>query len=251
MSNPLEEFLKTAAGELSAKQQQELQHLHTWRESGHDPEHLRPLLQSYQPILDQRLKQWKAPAVPEPAFRAELQSHFINALKTYDPTKGAGLRTHVENRIQKAKRFNAKYQNVARIPEAKAMQIGKIDAAKRELNEQFGRDPTHLEIATHIGDPKLKEKHITQIENARMRDVPASAFEDDPTELQHMRSREVLSLLPYDLTHDERTVFNHLYGLEGHEQIQSTNDLAKKLGKSPSQISRHRTAIFDKYKSYL
>jgi DNA-directed RNA polymerase specialized sigma subunit len=251
MSNPLEEFLKHAMGEVTDKQRQELEHLHTWRESGHDPEHLRPLLQTYQPILDQRLKQWKAPAVPDDAFRSELQTHFVNALKSYDPTKGAGLRTHVENRIQKAKRFNARYQNVARIPEAKAMQIGKIDSAKRELQEQFGRDPTHDEIAGHIGDPKLLPKHVMQIENARMRDVPASAFEDDPTELHQMRSREVLSLLPHELTEDEHTVFRHLYGLDGHDQMTSTNELAKRLGKSPSQVSRLRTSILNKYTQFL
>lgn len=251
MGNPLEEFLKHAMGEVTDKQRQELEHLHMWRQSGYDPEHLRPLLSAYQPILDQRLRQWKAPAVPEEAFRSELQTHFVNALKTYDPTKGAGLRTHVENRIQKAKRFNARYQNVARIPEAKAMQIGKIDAAKRELQEQFGRDPTHDEIAGHLGDPRLKARHIAQIEQARMRDVPASAFEDDPTELQHMRSREVLSMLPYELSPDEHAVFRHLYGLDGHEQITSTNALARKLGKSPSQISRLRTSILDKYNRFL
>lgn len=251
MSDPLEDFLKFAEEDVLTKQQQEMQHLDTWKNNNYDPEHLRPLLQSYQPLLDYRLKQWRAPAVPEEAFRSELQSQFVNALKNYDPTRGAALRTHVENRIQKAKRYNAKYQNVARIPEAKAMQIGHIDSAKRELQESLGRDPTHNEIAERINNPALTGRHVSQIEDARMRDVPESAFESDPSEIQQMRSREVLSLLPSELTPDELSVFRHLYGIDGQDQITSTNQLAQRLGRSPSQISRLRTAILNKYNQFL
>lgn len=248
---PLEKFLKLASDTLTDRQRQELEHLSTWRNSGHDPEHLRPLLQTYKPILDQKLRQWKAPAVPSDAFKTELQTHFLDALHSYDPSKGAGLRTHVENRLQKAKRFNARYQNVARMSEAKSMQIGKIDSAKRELQEDLGRPPTFNEIADHIGNPKLTGRHVQKIEEARIGDVPASAFADDPTEIHHMRSREVLSLLPYELDEDEHRVFKHLYGLDGHEQITSTNQLAQQLGKSPSQVSRIRTSILNKYNQFM
>ena len=127
------------------------------------------------------------------------------------------------------------------------MHIGKIQKAHNELSEQFGRAPTHDEIGDHIG---MTPKQVAKIQKAQRRDIPASMFESDPHEQALQRDDEVLSLLPFNLSQEERAVFNHIYGREGHPQIQSTNDLAKKLGKSPSQISRLRTSIMQKYQQY-
>ncbi len=149
--------------------------------------------------------------------------------------------------MQKAKRYNIRYQNIGYIPEGQARHIGPIMKAQDELQEQFGRDATADEIADHINMPVKK---VTRIMTSQRRDIPASAFETDPHEMMLQRDDEVLSLLPYNLTPEEKTVFNHLYGLDGHQQIQSTNDLAKKLGKSPSQVSRLRTSVLDKYKQF-
>lgn len=243
--DPLTAFLKHAADQLSDRHRQELEHLQTWRQSNYDPEHLRPLLQAYEPLIQKRMSQWRAPAVPEPAFRAEMQKHFVKALKTYDPTKGAALPTHVENTIRKAQRFNVRYQNVGYIPEAKANKIGKIDRAKAKLEETFGRPATHAELGEHLGIPV---RTITQIETARAKDIPASRFESDPTEHQISQDREILALLPYRLDPREQQVFNHLYGLQGAPQIQSGNDLARTLNMSPSEVSRIRSSILKKYK---
>lgn len=245
-SNPVDDLLLTKEAELKKKREEEIGHLNTWRQSK-DPQHLEPLIKSYEPVVAQKVRLWKAPAVPEAAFRAELQKHLIKSFETFDPNRGAQLPTWVENNLQKAKRYNTKFQNIGYIPEGQARFIGPIQKAQNELAEQFGRDPTADEIGDHIGMPV---KRVNRIMQSQRRDIPASAFETDPAEMALQRDDEVLSLLPFNLTHDERKVFNHLYGQEGHQQIQSTNDLAKKLGKSPSQISRLRTSILRKYQDY-
>lgn len=245
--NPVESFLLTKEGELKKKREDELAHLENWRSNGKQPEHLEPLLKAYEPLIAQKIRLWKAPPVPEAAFRAELQKHLIKSFETYKPDRGAQLTTWVENNLRKAQRYNTRYQNIGYIPEGQARSIGPIAKAQNELADQFGRDPTADEIGDHIGMPA---KRVAKIMTAQRRDIPASAFETDPAEMSLQRDDEVLSLLPYNLTGDERKVFNHLYGQEGHAQIQSTNDLAKKLGKSPSQISRIRSSILDKYKEF-
>jgi DNA-directed RNA polymerase specialized sigma subunit len=115
------------------------------------------------------------------------------------------------------------------------------------LSEDYGRSPTHDEIGDHIG---MRPRQVAKIMKAQRKDIPASTFESDPHEMALQRDEEVLSLLPFNLSQEEKTVFNHLYGRDGHASIQSTNDLAKKLGKSPSQISRLRTSILQKYNTY-
>jgi RNA polymerase primary sigma factor len=246
-SNPVDDLLLTKKAELQKKRKEELGYLETWRSNGKQPEHLEPLLKAYEPLVNQKIRLWKAPAVPEAAFRAELQKHLIKSFETFQPNRGVQLNTWVENNLRKAKRYNTRFQNIGYIPEGQARYIGPIQKAQNELSEQFGRDPTADEIADHLGMPP---KRVARIMQSQRRDIPASAFETDPTEMALQRDDEVLSLLPFNLTPDERKVFNHLFGLEGHAQIRSTNELAKKLNKSPSQISRLRTSILRKYQQY-
>ena len=87
-------------------------------------------------------------------------------------------------------------------------------------------------------------------------DRPGSLWTYDPATRGANREQEVLNLINAELSSvfphpDERTVFEHIYGLNGKATVIGTNDLAKKLGKSPSQISRIKSAIGAKVKSYL
>ena len=246
MPNPVEQFLSTKEAALQQKREKEHQQLTLWKQTG-QPEHLEPLLKSYEPVIAQKVRQYKAPAVNEAAFRAELQKHLIGAFESFDPSRGAQLSTHVENRLRKAQRFNNRYQNIAYIPEGQAQYIGKINKAQDELTDQFGRPPTHDEIADHIGIPP---KQVGKIIKAQRRDIAASSFESDPTEIAMHRDQEVLSLLPYNLTADERQVFNHIFGQEGAKKITDTNSIAAAIGKSAPQVSRLRTSILNKYQQY-
>jgi DNA-directed RNA polymerase specialized sigma subunit len=244
--NPVENFIQSKEAAMGDKRNQEMQQLQLWQKT-QKPEHLQPLIQSYAPVIAQKIRQYKAPAVNESAFKAELHKHLINAFETFDPNRGAQLSTHVENRLRKAQRFNARYQNVAYIPEGQAQHIGKINRATNELTEQFGREPTHQEIGDHLG---LSPKLITKVIGSQRKDVRASSFENDPTEIAMHRDQEVLSLLPYNLTPDENKVFNHIFGQNGAAKLDSTNDIAARLGKSPSQVSRLKSSILEKYKTY-
>jgi DNA-directed RNA polymerase specialized sigma subunit len=246
MGNPVDEFLKTKEAALQQKRENELKQLELWKQT-QQPEHLAPLLKSFEPVVAQKLRQYKAPTVSEPAFKAHLQKQLIGAFQTFDPGRGAQLSTHVENRLMKAQRFNTKFQNLAYIPEGKTRHIGKINKAQDELAEQFGRPPTHSEIADHLGMPP---KQVSQVISAQRKDIPASTFESDPTEIAMHRDQEVLDLLPYNLTADEKQVFNHIFGRDGATQLSSTNQIASRLGKTAPQVSRLRSSILKKYQQY-
>lgn len=244
--NPVDEFLREKNAALTAKRENELSMLNTWRKTK-QPEHLEPLIKAYEPLVGQKLRAFKAPSVNEEAMRAELQKHLIGAFESYDPSRGALLSTHVENRLRKAQRYNNRFQNFAYIPEGQARYIGGIKRTQDELSEQFGRPPTHDEIADHMG---ISPKQVNKVLSSQRRDVPASSFASDPTEIAMHRDQEVLSLLPYNLNDEEKKVFNHIFGQEGARKISSTNDIAKALGKTPSQVSRLRTSILAKYNKY-
>lgn len=225
-----------------------------WKQNP-QPETLRPLMQHFEPIFKNKVQQWKAPNVNEAAFKAELKIRAINAFDSFNPERGAGIRTHLETHLMKAQRYNTKQQNAMHIPEEKARLIGKIDAVSNELTESLGRDPSMDEIADMLNERlnlrrPLTTKKIQQIQGSRVRDVLSSSLESDPSPFMANRDREIVTMLRPILPPDHQVVFDHLYGLNGKRKIESTGELARELGKSPSQISRIRTALLSQFDRY-
>lgn len=251
-SNPAEEFLGLQHKEASKRAQDDLDLWHSWNKGGRTAELMQPLLKKYEPFFARKTREWKAPAVAPAAFNAELKKHFVEAAKTFDPERGVAFNTHMQYRVQKAKRYNAKYQNVGYIPEGQAEHIGDIQAAQNELNEQFGRAPTAAELAEHLDLPEHK---VTTVLKALRNDIPSSRFESDPFEFGTSRESDVVRLMqrkPEEyFTPDESTVFNHIYGVNGHKKITDTTGLAKQLSVSMPKVSRLKTSIADKIKKHI
>ena len=248
MTTPIDTYLQVKEAARSARKENEIALWKQWKKSDEDPKHLQPLLKLYDSNLEYKAKMWKAPSVPKSAFKLELQDHLIKAFRSYDPTRGAALNTHVEMRLHKAKRYNVKNQNLAYIPEGQVSHISKINQAHDSLSEELGRPPTTIEIADHLG---MTPKRVETIRKAIRKDIPGSSFESDPMETQRRSSYEeqqiavaagtLHSIFPNKP--EMHTLFSHVFGVNDHRRITSTNELAKVMGKSPSQISRMKTQM--------
>ncbi len=250
--NPAEEFLDQKHKLAADRASSDLKLWQDWHEGGRTPELLQPLIQKYQPLIARKEKEWRAPAVAPAAFKAELTKHFVHAAESFDPSRGVAFNTHVQNRIQKAKRFNAKYQNVGYIPEGQARNIGPLQQAANELTEQFGRAPTNEELSEHLDLPVHK---ITTLMKALRKDVPSSTFETDPGAFGTSREADVVRLIqkrPHEyLNPDEVQVFNHIFGVNGVKKIVDTTTLASTLGHSQPKVSRLKTSIAAKIRKNM
>jgi DNA-directed RNA polymerase specialized sigma subunit len=252
-SDPVSALLEEKTATQQGRQAKELELWKVWRKSK-SPDDLEPLLDAYKPLIDRKAVEYGAGAVliPPVALKGEITKHIIGAFETYDPNRGAALNTHVQHRIQKAKRFVAQHQNVAYLPETLTYRIGDINRATDALTEDLGRSPIPQEIADHL---KMPVRTVIRLQKTQFRDVPASMApvtdEGDVSMRLGPREDEVLSLLPSILTPDESLVFSHIYHPNPAQRITSTTELAKKLQKNPSQVSRLKTSILNKAKSYI
>ena len=255
--NPLDDAL-SSKDKLAAQRRAEDDVLWSQWKQNPNAQNMHQLMRRFEPVFKQKTQQWKAPNVNEAAFNTSLKIQAAKAFQTYNPDK-AGLRTHLENNLRRSMRFNAQQQNNAYIPEGQTQYIGAIDRAKEHLFEQFGREANHKEVAKYVnqepdllGNKKpLSARMVSRIEGNRRNDILGSAFEDDPTGSVTDRNRQIQGLIPFELKDDEKQVYYHLHGMNGARKLDSTNALAKQLGKSPSQISRIRSRIAEVYKKHL
>jgi DNA-directed RNA polymerase specialized sigma subunit len=168
--------------EFKAQQKQELDMWHNWNNNGRQPDHLQPLYEAYKPLIANKSRVYtNRVEMPTSAIEAEFKKHFVHAVKTFNPTRGAQLNTWVQTNLQKAGRYVKTYQNMGKIPERQIANIRKFDDAKFELTQKHGIEPDTRMMADHLGWP---HRRVIQMQKERRKDLPTSGFEHgDPTEL--------------------------------------------------------------------
>lgn len=224
-----------------------------WKESGEDPDRLQPLLQSLNPVIQRNVLRHRAPRIHPPVIEAEARSLTVKALRRYNPAKGTMITTHVQNNLKGLNRFVKKHQNFTRIVEAQANRIGDFTRAKDNLSEELGREPTILELSDRLKmSPKKVERLEKEIRPDRFAALPSdTTVEDNPFEQTLPVHKEIIQMLPYELTIDEQKVFNYLFGRGGMKKTTSTGAIAKSLGWSDSKVSQMKGSIAKKYQKYM
>lgn len=227
---------------------QELAMWQAWRDSGEDPEKLAPLLESFAPLIRQKMSPYlgRLRLIPDSAIRTEFQLRFAEALRSYDPSKG-GLSTHVYRHLDKAKRFITENQNVGRIPENRIYKIKQFQTTVEALKEKLDRTPSEAEIAVELNWPAAEVKRMGSELRA---DLTSQSFEEDPYQLMPSRSEEVLRLFKYELTGKELEVYEHLTGY-GRKQLTSTSEIAASVRLPDYQVSRIKSGIERKLRRHL
>lgn len=233
---------------LDDKKIRELELWKTWKADGQQPKDLQPLLRSFRPMIRSKTNVYKGKVkmIPDSAIESEFQLRFVDALRSYDPAKGS-LGTYIYRYLDKAKRFIVENQNVGRIPENRVYKIKLYNQAIADLVEEHGTEPTIGEIAQRLG---WKVAEAERMDSELRNDLMTQGFEDDPYSLQPSKSEEVLRLFKYELTGNERSVYEHLTGY-GRPRLTSTGAIAKSLKMPDYQVSRLKNAIQKKLKRYI
>jgi DNA-directed RNA polymerase sigma subunit (sigma70/sigma32) len=125
--------------------------------------------------------------------------------------------------------------------------IGDFNNAKQRLSDSLGRDPTQLELADEL---KWSPRKVKMMQSEIKVALPASQFSADVASMVPSRQQEILRLLPYELTPEERSVFEHIYGIGGKAKL-SPGEIAVKLKISAPKVSRLKAAIAAKYDGYI
>ena len=230
---------KAPKADMSLKREAELQMWHDWNNSGRKPAKIEPLLASFKPLIESRAYSYKNRVeIPTAAIDAEYQKQFVNALKTYNPEKGR-LSSWVYGNLAKASRYIKTYQNVGKIPEERIGAITPYKQAYAELSDKLGTEPDSLSLAQHL---KWPLKRVVTLQKEMREDLPVSGWEKDPYDVMASSDLETLRLVQYELSPEERTVYEYTFGMNGKPSL-SPGDIAKKTKMHPSRVSRIRSKV--------
>lgn len=209
-------LLKEGAGieDLRQKRAKEMQ-LYAAFKKAPSKDTFTPLYQSYKPlILKAASKNMFGSPIPQAAHVAFAAQSFLDAVRTFNPSKGS-LSTHVHNTVfHKGKWLNLHYQNIGYIPEARATKYQAFQNAVYLLKEELGREPSAIEIADEMALP-LKEVERLRKEIRQDLVLNEALPNVGPAFAQSDKAMQVARDIQYSLIPRHRTVLEHAVGLNG------------------------------------
>lgn len=222
----------------------EMEHYNNYKATGSLRDRVKTI-QALKPVLIKKYRQL-AGTLPEAGLNAEITKHAINAIDSYDPTKGAKLSTHVFNHVAQASRLNYTYQNIVRMSEDK--QQGKFKFYKKALSDltsELDREPTDVELALRLGwnikDVKdLKDNLFADMFESKQEVAPeASRFSDDQTKMNYIME---------NLTKDEKKFFrDKTSGMSQTDMIDRHKMDVNKLNYTGRKLTDKVRGLLEKY----
>lgn len=223
------------------KQNDELQ---LWQDyKNGKPEARITLLRSVDPLLRKNVEKFRNSGLPIEAVETEARSLAAQAFDTYDPNKSQ-LNTHITNHLKHLQRFVIEYQNVAKIPENRAIAISKFHNIKAHLEDKLGREPNTVELSDELG---WSISEVERMQAEQRKDLTMTSGEDLFYENQFLDRDETLEAIWY-VYHDsddvDKKILELLFGLMGNPKL-SIQNIAVKINKSPSFVTNRYKVLAD------
>lgn len=219
--------------------------------------------------LVERYLPWIVQAARDIAFRlgshveeAELYGSgvegLLDALKRYDPERGAGLRTFCKPRIRGA--MLDEVRRADPVPRSERLRVRRLQAAQEDLTQQYTRPPAEHELAASLG-LRLGSRHLahgTQVTRGVRAftdlSVGASAggvFEETLTTSADSASEacakdDGFAALLRDASDKERAILELYY-----VQDYSMREIGERLGICESRVSQIHKNVLARLRSRL
>jgi DNA-directed RNA polymerase specialized sigma subunit len=182
------------------------------------------------------------------AYKTQARLLALEAAKSYDPSKGANLSTHVYGNLRRLQRISAQRGNLTRIPENAALERSQIQRAMREWQADHGVEPTTEDLANVTG---LSRKRIDAVMNNKPV-VPDSMVQTPEGENlvaapDNQRALDLYNHAIYDeLDATDKRIYEWTTGYGKGTKLPSV-EIAKRLNISPAAVSQRLNKISKKF----
>ena len=208
------------------------------------PENLAPLMDKLDPTLVSEVQRYPG---PKHILYTQAKQLAIKAVHTYDPARGAALRTWVTTNLQPLTRYSAHLKSV-RVPEEAAQQSAHLHRLTLEYQDRTGNTPTDEQLADEAGMPVAKLQRIRGQVRPQMSESQLTSRMDDEGDsmpaVSTTNSVDAAQEGVYQgLDPREQLIFDWKTGAHGKEQLEN-QEIASRLQISAPAITQitHRIA---------
>lgn len=215
-----------------------------WKKSPIDS-NLQATLRQLNPLIQREVNKWTG-TLARPLLELEAKRLATEAVRSFDPNRGAALGTHVANRLKKISRISYTYQNVARMPEYQTLKFHTYNLAESALKDKLGRDPTSSEIKDALG---WSSNYLRNFQRGLRREFVESGdlppFFDSPS-----GETATIDFLYNDLSPMQKKIFEHTTGYRGSKPLDNPG-LMKRLHMTQGQLSYQKKLLVNKIEDVM
>lgn len=198
------------------------------------------LLRQLNPLIQKEVNKWMG-ALARPLLETEAKRLAVEAIRSYNPHRGAALGTHVTNQLKKLSRVSYTHQNVARIPEYQALKFHTYNLAESSLKDHLGREPTYDELADSLG---WSTSYLRNFQRGMRREFVESGKVPPFFDTSSGESG-LIDFVYNDLSPVQKKIFEHTTGYGG-KNVLSNPELLKKLDMTQGQLSYQKKLLVTK-----
>lgn len=215
----------------------------TWK-ANPTPDGNAAFLQTLQPTIDKAISAHVGQGSPLLTSRARRMA--LDAVRSYDPTRGTRLGTHLFNQLQGLKRVARQQSTILGVPERVSLDRYHLEEAHKSLAAELGRDPTDGELADHTGFSLRRMAHVRSYQPAvsqgMMESLGEGAFTGGVQPGRDGSQEMWLRMVYEDLDPFDQKVMEHALGMHGNPVLPN-HKIASKLNRSPGYISQRKRYI--------
>lgn len=206
-------------------------------QSNPTPENLSGVVDTLSPTLHYALGQLSGGSNPLLKHKGKLI--LANAVQSFNPASGAKLSSWSQSQLMGLRRANRETGNPIKIPERAQLDAWHLERTRRDYLDQHGFEPDITQLADAS---KLGVKRITEVHRLTRPTVSEGALGDAELHSTDFLG-EAFEYLRDESDAVDRHIIDHSTGYGGAEKLQK-NEIAAKLGISPSQVTRRADRIF-------
>jgi DNA-directed RNA polymerase specialized sigma subunit len=199
--------------------------------------------------------------MPKNAVKSSLLRGYVNALKTYDPSRGAQFGTHFLGQwIGRTGRYLQRYSNVGRIPEERGGLIDLLQKRHADLQDQLGRPPTNDELSddmllakqdiASLRDKKISPKIVGTLRKELRADWTAESAGGEVEGDADSKLRRQIVFLHGSLNPEQQAVLEHSFEEFGKPVSNDPNEVGQWTGMSPQKVRAIKAQIAKKVERF-
>jgi DNA-directed RNA polymerase sigma subunit (sigma70/sigma32) len=218
-------------------------------QKGRDRAALDDLRRSSKPLVQSQVNKYRSNSVPMSVLEAKADQILVESANSFRSGAGAKFKTYLFGNLRRLNRFSTARSNIATIPEARAQKIGVYQRVYEDLKAQKRRPPTASELADELNWP-INE--IMMMQRSVRMDIVGSNMKAPPKlNTQNAKTKQLIRDIWWELSPDEKLVFEHITGTKGRRKMDKGQDIARATKFSAAKVSQLRSSIARKMEKHL
>jgi DNA-directed RNA polymerase specialized sigma subunit len=209
------------------------------------PESMASALDAAEPVISSALTSY---AGSNQALHAQAKKLAARGIESYDPDRGAKLRSHLMNQMQPLRRLNQQRSNVIRVPERVQLDLYKLRQTQQDYFDKYSREAADTELAEQMGISVPRIRHLRKFMRTTMPESGFRSMEEGDSEIFYPGVTQAspedvwLEYIHHDSSPVDQKILEWKTGYNG-KQIITTQEIAKRLGLSPSAVSQRASRM--------